>query len=165
MAVNPSIILGAGNWNDGSTKIFKTAYDEFPWYSEGVTGFVDVNDVANAIIRLMESNISGEKFILNAANKPYKEVFTLIANAFSKKPPHKKVSRLMAGIVWRADAIKSMFTGSQPLLTKETAEAAQSIILYDNSKLKKHLPSFNYTPFEDSIYRICSELKEKNRLG
>ena len=43
--VNPSIILGAGDWNEGSTKIFKTAFEEFPWYAQGKTGFVDVNDV------------------------------------------------------------------------------------------------------------------------
>lgn len=163
--VNPAIILGAGNWNDGSTKIFKTAYNEFPWYTEGATGFVDVEDVANAMIQLMGSNISGEKFILSAENKPYKEVFTLIANAFSKKEPHRKVSRLLANIVWRADAIKSMFTGKYPLLTKETAASAQAVFLYDNSKLTTVLPSFAYTPVEATIKRVCAELKEKNSLS
>src|SRR6478672_1289430 len=44
--VNPSTILGAGDWNNGSSEIFKTAYNEFPWYAEGMNGFVDVKDVA-----------------------------------------------------------------------------------------------------------------------
>ncbi|MEJ7674610.1 MAG: NAD-dependent epimerase/dehydratase family protein [Chitinophagaceae bacterium] len=83
--VNPSIILGSGNWNKGSSELFRSAYNEFPWYTEGVTGVVDVKDVARAMIMLMNSEISGEKFILNAENLSYKEIFTNIANCFGKK--------------------------------------------------------------------------------
>lgn len=48
--INPSIILGASDWNKGSTEMFKTIYNEFPYYSDGVTGFVDVNDVVKIMI-------------------------------------------------------------------------------------------------------------------
>jgi nucleoside-diphosphate-sugar epimerase len=162
--VNPAIILGAADWNEGSTKIFKTAYEEFPWYTEGITGFVDVADVANVMIQLMASSISGEKFILSAENKQYKEVFTLAATAFGKKAPHKKVTRLIANIVWRLEALKAIFTGEDPLLTRETAEAAQQIVVFDNSKLKSYLPSFAYTPLPETIKRVCGQLKEKHKL-
>ena len=60
--VNPSIILGAGDWSKGSSGIFKTAYDEFPWYTEGVTGFVDVEDVVRAMIGLMNSDVCKRTF-------------------------------------------------------------------------------------------------------
>jgi dihydroflavonol-4-reductase len=73
--VNPVIILGPGDWNSGSSQIFKTAYDEFPWYTDGSTGFVDVRDVAKAMIELMNSNVTAERFILSAENKTYAEVF------------------------------------------------------------------------------------------
>src|SRR5690606_19058561 len=39
--VNPSLILGAGNWENGSSAIFKKAWEEFPWYTEGGGGMVD----------------------------------------------------------------------------------------------------------------------------
>ncbi len=162
--INPSIILGAGNWNDSSTKIFKTAYEEFPWYTEGITGFADVQDVVKAMIQLMDSDISGERFIISAENRKYKEVFTAAANAFCKKPPYKKVSSFAANMVRHFEAFKSMLTGEEPLLTKETAEAAQSVTLFDNSKLTTFLPSFKYTPVEQTIERVCSELKIRNKL-
>ena len=54
--VNPVIILGSGDWEKGSSELFKSAYDEFPWYTEGSGGFVDVVDVVKAMILLMESN-------------------------------------------------------------------------------------------------------------
>jgi dihydroflavonol-4-reductase len=162
--VNPAVILGAGDWNNSSTKIFKTAYQEFPWYTEGITGFVDVEDVVKAMIQLMESDITGERFVLSAENKRYREIFTMAADAFSKKAPHKKVSRLMANAIWLTEAFKSVFTGREPLLTKETAEAAQSVLLYDNSKLKRFLPSFIYTPVSETIKRVCAELQQKYKL-
>jgi nucleoside-diphosphate-sugar epimerase len=159
--VNPVIILGAGNWETGSSQIFKSVYDEFPWYAEGVTGFVDVRDVAKAMIALMESNISSERFILSAANKSYKDIFTLIAQAFHKKAPHKKVTPFLANIVWRLEAIKSLFTGKEPLITKETAKTALAKVNFDNSKLKLFLPGFEYTAMNETISYTCSLLQQK----
>src|SRR4051794_33690802 len=92
--VNPTIILGAADWSKSSSAIFKNVYKEFPWYTEGVTGFVDVEDVVKVMISLMESDISGERFIISCANLSYGEVFTKIAQAFNKKIPHKKVTPL-----------------------------------------------------------------------
>ncbi|MEN9685986.1 MAG: hypothetical protein RLZZ28_1772 [Bacteroidota bacterium] len=157
--INPSIILGAGNWASGSSAMFKSAYDEFPWYTEGTGGFVDVLDVVAAMMLLMESNASGERFILSAENLGYREVFELMAKGFGKKPPHKKVTPLLAAIVWRIEAIKARFTGKEPLLTKETAKTAAAKVTFDNQKLLKQFPQFSYLPVSDSISRICSEIK------
>ncbi|HMO61988.1 MAG TPA: NAD-dependent epimerase/dehydratase family protein [Ferruginibacter sp.] len=162
VVVNPSIILGPGNWNSGSAQMFKSVYDGFPWYSEGVTGFVDVRDVAKAMIELMDSDISGERFILSAHNRTYKEVFELIAKAFGKKAPHKKVTPLLAALVWRLEKIKSLFNGKAPLVTKETAETALVQVKYDNSKLKKFLPGFEYRLIEDTVQYTCEQLLKQN---
>lgn len=162
--VNPSIILGAGNWNEGSTKIFKAAFEEFPWYTEGKSGFVDVNNVVRIMIQLMESDISGERFIISAENRKYKDIFTAIANAFGKKPPHKKVTRFAASLVWRMEALKSMFTNENSLLTRETARSAQTVTRYNNSKIKNYFPSFNYTPLDETIKRVCKELQQQHQL-
>ncbi len=162
--VNPVIILGASDWEKGSSGLFKSAYDEFPWYTEGTSGFVDVADVVKAMILLMESTVSSERFILCADSMSYREVFTQMANNFNKKPPHKKVTPLLAAIVWRIEAVKAMFTGKDPLLTKETARTAAAKVRFDNTKLKNFFPDFQYTPVEGSLKRICSELKEMHNL-
>jgi dihydroflavonol-4-reductase len=156
--VNPVIILGAGNWDSGSSGLFKSAYDEFPWYTEGTSGFVDVADVVKAMMLLMESNVSAERFILCAENLTYREVFTQMANNFNKKPPHKKVTHLLATIVWRMEGVKAMFTGKDPLLTKETARTAAAKVAFDNTKLKRFFPDFTYTLVDSSLKRICGEL-------
>ncbi len=159
--VNPTIILGPGNWEDGSTAIFKSVYNEFPWYSNGTTGFVDVNDVAKAMIQLMESDISGERFIVSAHNETYRNVFNSIADAFNKKRPHKEVTPFLAKLVSRMEALKSFFTGKDPLITKETAATAIARVQFDNTKLLKHLPSFQYESLQQTICNTCNLLQQK----
>lgn len=162
--INPTIILGAGDWDNGSSAIFKKIYKEFPWYTEGVTGFVDVEDVVRSMIMLMHSDITSQRFIISAENVTYKELFSEIAIGFNKKLPHRKVNPFIAQMVWRLEAIRSWFTRKKPLLTKETARTAQAKVYFDNSKLLKYLPAFKYTPLKDSVKRICNEMKEKYKL-
>lgn len=159
--VNPALILGAGDWKSGSSQIFKTVYEEFPWFTNGITGFVDVRDVAKAMIQLMQSNISNERFILSADNKSYRDIFNLIAKAFGKKMPHKEVTPLIANIVWRLEAIKSLFTKKNPLITKETAATALAKVYFDNNKLFKFLPNFTYHTLEETIIYTCNQLQQK----
>lgn len=164
VAVNPSIILGTSDWSSGSTQMFKNVYEEFPYYTEGIHGYVDVHDVVEAMVQLMKSDISGEKFILNGANISFKELFTLIANAFGKKVPSKKATPLMSEIVWRLSYLSAKLKGKKSLLTKETARSARSIVFYDNSKILKALPNFKFTPLYETIERIVAELKQKYQL-
>ena len=162
--VNPVIILGSGDWNGGSSGIFKSAYNRFPWYTNGASGFVDVKDVTTAMTALMKSDISAQRFIISGHNTPYRTIFNLIADAFKVPRPYKRVTPLLASIVWRLEAVKAFFTGSSPLLTKETTLTAQAVVNFDNTKLLKALPHFSYTPLENTITRVVEELKEKYNL-
>lgn len=162
--VNPSIILGAADWSKGSSAIFKKAYNEFSWYTEGVMGFVDVADVVRAMVILMHSDVTGERFIVSAENIAYRDLFTMIAKAFHRKPPNRRVTAFIAGVVWRLDALKSIFNGSQPLITKDTALAAQAKVYFDNSKMLQYVEGFTYTPIQQSVNRICNEYRELYNL-
>jgi len=161
--VNPSIIIGKhGDWEKGSMAIFKNIYKGFPWYSTGATGFVDANDLAKAMIMLMESDISAERYIISAENISYKDLFFMIADGFGKKRPHKEVTPFLAAIVWRLEKVKGWFTRKEPFITKETAATALAIADFDNRKLLKALPSFAYTPMKESVEKICKHLIAKN---
>lgn len=162
--INPVIILGTGNWDKGSSEIFKSAYNEFPWFTEGISGFVDVQDVVKTMISLMNGTPCSERFIISAENLSYKEVFTEIANNFGKKPPYLKVTPLIASIVWRVEALKEKLTGKEPLLTKETAATALAKVDFENKKFLSYAINFEYTPIKIAIKRICAELKIKYQL-
>jgi len=154
--VNPVIILGKGDWHSGSGATFKNAYNEFPWYTEGSSGFVDGEDVAKAMVMLMDCEITAERFILSAENWTYRGLFTAMAKGFGKKPPSRKVTPWLAALVWRLEAIKGWITGQDPLLTKETAETAQQTVKFDNTKILKALPGFSFKPLQQTIEESCS---------
>lgn len=152
--VNPAIILGAGNWDAGSARLLKVADGEFPFYTEGVNGWVDVNDVVESMILLMKSDISEERFILCEGNHSYKEIFTLMANALGKKPPHIKAPKWATGLLWRWNFLRKLFTGKSATVTKETTRTAQVKCYYNNEKLPSALPDFKYTPIEETIEKM-----------
>lgn len=154
--VNPSIILGAGFWDDGSGALLKNAWKEFPYYTEGVNGFVDVEDVVKAMIQLMDSDINAERFILSADNWGYQRLFTTMAHALGKKPPHIAAKPWMAEVVWRLEKVKGMVTGKHPLVTKETARTAQMKVNYENTKVLNALPGFQFRSLEDTIKQIAA---------
>ena len=89
-------------------------------------------------------------------------MFTMMANAFGKKVPSKKVTPFIAALTWRLENIKSRFTGIIPLLTKETADTAMTKVAYDNRKLLEALPTFRYTKMENSISDISKKLLLKH---
>lgn len=152
--VNPSIILGTGFWDDGSGALVKNAWKEFPYYTTGTNGFVDVEDVVKAMILLMDSDVAQKRFVVSAVNWTYQALFTQLAQAMQKKPPHIAVKPWMAAVVWRMEKIKSRFTGKKPLVTKETARTAQLTVQYNNERLLKALPGFTYKPMEQSVREI-----------
>jgi len=156
--VNPSVILGESNWENGSVAIFKKIWEGFPWYTNGGTGFVDAKDVANAMIQLMHSDISAERFLLSNEHLTLQQHITKIANRFGKKPPQRFAKPWMGEIVWRLEAMKAMFSNKEPLLTRETAGTAQSTTFFDSSKIKNALPDFQFTPVDESIERTCNWL-------
>lgn len=164
--VNPTIIFGEhAGWEKGSMSIFRTIYNGFPWYSQGGSGFVDAQDVARAMTALMQSNISGQRFLVTAENKTYANLFFMIAEAFGKKKPHRKVTPTLAAIVWRLEWLKSLFTGKDPLVTKETAKTSLALVEVDNSKLLQTLPGFTYQPMQQSVKRICHALQKEYNLA
>ena len=155
--VNPSTIIGYGDWNTSSCAIFKNIYKEFPWYSNGINGFVDVSDVAAAVVALLGTDVTGQRFILNGDNWSFRQLFNTIAAAFGKKQPHREATPFLGAIAWRLEKLKAWFKDTRPLLTKESARIAQSRTRFDNSKILRQLPGFRFTPLEESIRKACTE--------
>ena len=155
--VNPSTVIGYGDWNSSSCAIFKSVYNEFPWYTNGMNGFVDVEDVSRAIVALLTSAVQAERFILSGENWSYRKLFDTIADGLGKKKPHREATPFLADIAWRMEKLKSIFTGTRPLLTKETAKVGQSSTRLDNNKILKALPGFTFTPLEETIRKACKQ--------
>jgi nucleoside-diphosphate-sugar epimerase len=158
--VNPSVVLGPGDWNKSSTQLFKYIWDERPFYTAGSMNYVDVRDVADIIFKLIHSEIQSERFILNAGSIQYKDLFANIAEKLGKKRPTIKINSLLAEIAWRVEAVRSWFTSSSPIITRETALLAQKQYRYSSQKVQQKLQySFRY--LDDTIDWTCSKITKR----
>lgn len=149
--VNPAIILGpAGNWKQGSARLFHSVAKGFPFYTQGVNAFVDVRDVAEAMIMLMNEPIENERFVLAAQNMEYRKLFELIAKTLDVSPPKYMVKQWMTELAWRVAAASALFRKGEPMITKETAKSAMQKNYYDGTKITRTL-NFHYTPLKETI--------------
>jgi len=157
--INPSIILGPGDWNNGSPGIFSTINKGMKFYTEGVTGYVDVLEVVKAMTQLMDSNIVNERFIVSSENLSFINVFSKIAAAIQVEKPKIKASSGMLAVAWRLAYLKSMLTSKPPLLTKDTANSALKVNLFSSKKIVDAI-NLSYSPIEQSINRIAEIFKK-----
>lgn len=148
--VNPSIILGPGQWNKGSAQLFSTVANGLKYYTKGITGYVDVRDVSRSMIELMESNIVNERFIINGDNCSFEFIFKTIAKQLGIKGPTKYASKRMTGIAWRLAYLMKIFSFKLSGFTRENAQSAHNIKYYSNKKIKDTL-NFEFIPIEKSI--------------
>ena len=157
--LNPSVILGPGDWTKGSSQIFQKIYDGLKYYTSGSTGYVDVTDVAECAIKLLESDIKNERFILNGINIKFKEAFNLIADELNVERANIKVTPFLKELAWRIELARSFFTGNRPLLTKETANSAMKNVSYSSEKIKEKL-KYKFISFDKTVKDCCRFYKQ-----
>jgi len=162
--VNPSIVLGPGNWNSGSSQLFKRVWKGMQFYTKGITGFVDIQDVVNAMVLLMEDKnfdiCKNQRFILNSENLSYKEVLFKIADSLDKPRPKYYASGSLLSLTWRAARIYGLITGTKPVITSKVAASSNAVKKFDGRKISALL-NFNYTPLSVSIENTSSILKRE----
>ena len=152
--VNPSVILGPGDWNKGSSQIFQKIHSGLKFYTPGSTGYVDVVDVANSLVALLLSDVKNERFIVNGANLKYRDCFDRIAVAFNIPKATIKVTPLLKEIAWRMESVRSYILGSKALLTRETANSAMTNSSFSTAKIKEFI-NFNFTDIDATIKKYA----------
>lgn len=157
--VNPSVVFGSGFWDVGTGRVFKQVYQGLKFWSVGHTGIVDVRDVARFMLLAMEQKITGERFILNAENIGFRELFFKVADAMGAKRPFIKVTPLLAEVAWRVEWLKEKLLGVEPIVTKESARASISSFQYANAK-SLTVPGFSYRSVDQTIQETAEQFLE-----
>ncbi len=158
--VNPSVVLGPGYWNNGVASAIKLVSRGSRFYTKGSTGYIDVRDVARIMIRLMESEISGEQFLVSAENLTFKEILDLISAQLRCKNPNIRAGRLLTGLAWKASAITALFTRKIPIITKDNMRLLHMYCRYSGQKIRDVL-KYNYIPIKDSVKLLIEKYLEE----
>jgi nucleoside-diphosphate-sugar epimerase len=162
--VNPSIVIGPGNWERSSARLFSAVWNGLKFYTEGVTGYVDVRDVVSAMIALMSSDISGERFIISSENLSYRQVLDMIARELNRPPPSIYAGSVLISIAWRLDWLKNLVPGKRRSITRTTVRSSKKKTYFDNTKISGVL-GLRFRSMEDSIRDTARIFLENNPQG
>jgi nucleoside-diphosphate-sugar epimerase len=158
--INPSVVLAPAHWNKSSAQLFRYVWEEKSFYVEGSLNYVDVRDVAEMVFRIYSSNLHGQKFIASAGTVSYKDFFDGVGKRFNKKSPSVKVSRWAAGFVARLEGIRSRLTGTEPLITRQTARIASETFHYNHQKAIDFL-GMKFHSLEETLDWCCADYLRK----
>lgn len=154
--LNPSVILGYHDWNKGSSAMFRTAASGLRFYTQGVTGFVPVEDVSEAILACIEKKITSERIIISAGNFSFREIFSKMSKGFDNKEPSIYAGPRISKMYVLLSGIWGLLAGKKPLVTGESARSAHAIRQFDNSKSVRLL-NISY----GDTMRLLIDLSEK----
>ncbi len=158
IAINPGIILGFGDWNKGSNRLFKNAKTSFPFYSEGITGWVGVEDVATVVELLCLSDISGKRFILVSENKSFKEIADAMSDALGTKRSRIEIKGLLYMLTYAIVSIKEVL-GLGGMLSKETVRSSVAVNYFENARIKAVL-NFEFEDMKSVIQNATAGYKK-----
>lgn len=153
VVVNPGLIFGDGFWQQGSGRMFTSIKKGLYFYTDGTCGIVAVADVVDAMVQLMESNISGERYTLVAENIKYRELFSTIAHGLGKRKPQFEATKLMTSFAWRMDWLLSKLMIKKRGFTRAMARASHKNELFDNSKALT-IPGFHFTDMKPYLLQL-----------
>ncbi|QBA65099.1 NAD-dependent epimerase/dehydratase family protein [Muriicola soli] len=158
--VNPGVILGPGNWNQGSLKFFAKTAKGIQRYFPGGTGFVAVKDVASAMYMLMESEVYNERFITISENMSFKNLLVQISNSFGLDAPSKQIPMWQMEIGWRLDWFSHYFLRTKRRLTRDTVNSLKTQRMYSSEKIEKTI-GFEFSDLQKCIASSCAYFKSR----
>jgi nucleoside-diphosphate-sugar epimerase len=153
--VNPSVIIGPGDTHQGIGKVKQFVKRGLQYYPSGSSAWVDVRDVASAMIFLMNSECKGERFIISSENLHYREFLSYVAEAVHKKKPDKLAPVFLLRLGQMASFIASLFKGHVSTLPGDLVNILCSHAAYDSSKYRK-LSGKELIDVRTSVFDSCN---------
>ena len=160
--VNPSVVLGPGDWHRSSTRLLRYVQQQHRFYTRGLINFVDVRDVVAHLLALAldQPQLSGQRYILSAEALPLAAFFRQAAQALHRRPPTVAVPDWAAEIIWRLEHARAVLTGARPLITKDTARAGRRPVVYAHDKVQS-ATGLAFRPLADTLAWCAAELAAK----
>ncbi|MBF9222626.1 NAD-dependent epimerase/dehydratase family protein [Hymenobacter ruricola] len=159
--VNPSVVLGPGDWTRSSTRLLRYVHQQHRFYTRGLVNFVDVRDVVAQLLALALDlpALSGERYILSAEAVPLGDFFRQAAAALQRRPPTVAVPDWAAEVIWRLEHARAVLTGARPLITKDTARAGRRPVVYAHAKVQS-ATGLSFRSLADTLAWCAAELAE-----
>ena len=149
--LNPSTIIGPGDWSKGTPKLFTMVHKGLRFYLPSWSGFVGVGDVCKTVkIALDSPHKKAERFLLVSESMPQKAFLALLAESLGKKAPSIAFPpRLGQALGWISERLAAI-RGKEPLITVASMKQVRRRVRYDAGKATREL-GIEFTPMEKVI--------------
>jgi len=161
--VFPAGFIGPNDLGKGyTTLMIKEAMQQRMniWFKGGYD-FVDVRDVADAIITIAETKRIGQAYVLNHAFLPFNTLMKMIDEANGHHPIRVYIPRWL---IWFAIPFLKIYywiSGKKPLLTYYAFQTMQTNAIFDHSKATIDF-GFQPRPFMETIQDTVDDLKKQS---
>jgi nucleoside-diphosphate-sugar epimerase len=156
--VNPGVIIGPGDLSRSSGALIGRIKRGMKFYTNGVTGYVDVRDVANAMVLLMTNDVSDNRFVLVSENLSYRQFLETAATALGSEVPRFAAGPVLTGIAWRLDAFVSFLLRRAPGFTRENARTSHNRSHYTSQKFINQF-QYKFCTINESINNVNNWLQ------
>jgi dihydroflavonol-4-reductase len=139
-AVNPSLLLGAGDRRLSSTgDVRKFLKGQLPLVPDGGINFVDARDVAVATANALEHGRNGHRYLMGGPNWTMKEFFERLGRVAEVSPPWLRAPRTL--VRWGASVIEEIYRhrGKTPPVDRISVEMAEHYWWIDSAKAQAEL--------------------------
>lgn len=160
--VNPGVILGVSGTKSGSSQLFAQVKKGLIFYTNGGTGYVDVQDVAKAMMELVKKKVYGERFVLVGENCSNKEVLAWMADGYGKRRPYFCIGKSIFWIVGLISEILGKILRFNSSINRYTALSATNRSYYSNKKIQNTIDS-TFNTIEHCIHEVCEFEKKKTK--
>ena len=157
LILNPSVVLGLPFWADGSSRLLRSAAKGLPAVPGGSTGWVDVRDVAAAVVYGFRQPSWGERYILSGSNQAFEAFYGGIAVRLGKRRAPVVRAKWPFELAWRLLALIEALGGPTAQLTQDSVKAATNQGGYRNSKASAW--GLHFRPFGETLDWIASVWK------
>jgi nucleoside-diphosphate-sugar epimerase len=160
--LNPGVIVGEGFYDQSSGSIIKKAAKGLYFYTDGSTGWVDINDVVTVAIKMYEQPQNGARYIVVGDNKSYHDFLTTLTQQLGVRSPSIAIPYwiLKTGAILFESL--AFFGICKARINRFTAQSLHSAETYSNQKVVDTY-GISFTPIKETIERVCSDfLAAKN---
>jgi dihydroflavonol-4-reductase len=110
----------------------------------------------------MDSTVTNERFIINSEHMSYKNLMSVVAKKFNKKPPYIKLKRWTIKCFIFLDIMWSKLWGKPIELSTDAVKYTTNEIILNSSKINKKI-KYNYRNAYESLEK-CVSIFEKEKL-
>ncbi len=162
--LNPSVILGQGDWSKGSLALFEMAKTKTV-YPEAVFNYIDVRDIGKFLLKALTNDAClGERYILNAGEVSFADFYKKVRNEIGIKKTANPVSLKSLKLLSKLGDFLDRFFGYEIGLNKYLYNNLKNTFQYRTQKVFSVLSAEFHTLDETIGYCLSGNVENKHRL-